>query len=125
MFARKRKATEALLQSLHAEVAALQGRVEKEASEVAAVRADLQALTNRLSNVDDRVTQMATALTNQLHELDSEITNLAANSDAASAEAVKELRSNQVRIASEQARYAIALRADLAELAELLRRVRG
>jgi len=68
---------------------------------------------------------MTTAITNQLHELDSEIERLASTADAASAETVSELRANQVRIASEQARYAIALRQDLAELAELLRRSRG
>jgi uncharacterized protein YdcH (DUF465 family) len=68
---------------------------------------------------------MTTAITNQLHELDSEIDRLAKTADAASAETVSELRANQVRIAGEQARYAIALRQDLAELAELLRRARG
>ena len=62
---------------------------------------------------------------NQLHELDADIEKLAAMADAASAETVNELRANQVRIANEQARYAIALRQDLAELAELLRRNRA
>ncbi|MFM7962844.1 MAG: hypothetical protein ACKPBF_02585, partial [Actinomycetota bacterium] len=60
-----------------------------------------------------------------LHELDAEIERLSSTADAASAEAVSQLRANQVRIANEQARYAITLRQDLAELAELLRRSRG
>ena len=67
---------------------------------------------------------MATELANQLHELDTELERLAQTADAASAETVTELRANQVRIASEQARYAITLRHDLAELAELLRKTR-
>jgi uncharacterized protein YdcH (DUF465 family) len=67
---------------------------------------------------------MTAAITNQLHELDADIERLSGMADAASAETVNELRANQVRIATEQARYAIALRQDLAELAELLRRNR-
>jgi stress response protein SCP2 len=94
-------------------------------TEIDAVHLDIQVLTNRLGGVDDRVTQMTTAITNQIHELDADIEKLAATADAASAETVNELRANQVRIANEQARYAIALRQDLAELAELLRRNRA
>jgi len=81
-------------------------------------------LDSRLGSADARITQMATELTNQIHELDTELERLAQTADAASAETVTELRANQVRIASEQARYAITLRHDLAELAELLRKTR-
>ena len=94
-------------------------------AELDRVQTDLRSIADRLGAVDDRVTHMTSALTNQLHELDSEIEKLAGIADSASAETVNELRANQVRIANEQARYAITLRQDLAELAELLRRSRG
>ena len=124
MFGRKNKELVARLQALQGELGALRAELARRGAEIDAVHIDLRALTDRLGGVDDRVTQMTTAITNQLHELDADIEKLASIADAASAETVNELRSNQVRIANEQARYAIALRQDLAELAELLRRNR-
>ncbi|MEK0415202.1 MAG: hypothetical protein RL352_599 [Actinomycetota bacterium] len=124
MFGRKNKELVAHLQALQGELGALRAELARRGAEIDAVHIDLRALTDRLGGVDDRVTQMTTAITNQLHELDADIEKLASIADAASAETVNELRSNQVRIANEQARYAIALRQDLAELAELLRRNR-
>jgi len=125
MFGRKNKALVAHLQAVQGELTALRTELARRGAEIDAVHLDLRALTARLGGVDDRVTQMTTAITNQLHELDADIEKLAAMADAASAETVNELRANQVRIANEQARYAIALRQDLAELAELLRRNRA
>ena len=125
MFGRKNKALVAHLQAMQGELNALRTELARRGEEIDAVHLDLRALTDRLGGVDDRVTQMTTAITNQLHELDADIEKLAAMADAASAETVNELRANQVRIANEQARYAIALRQDLAELAELLRRNRA
>ncbi len=125
MFGRKNKALVAHLQAVQGELTALRSELARRGAEIDAVHLDLRALTDRLGGVDDRVTQMTTAITNQLHELDADIEKLAAMADAASAETVNELRANQVRIANEQARYAIALRQDLAELAELLRRNRA
>ena len=125
MFGRKNKALVAHLQAVQGELSALRSELARRGAEIDAVHLDLRALTDRLGGVDDRVTQMTTAITNQLHELDADIEKLAAMADAASAETVNELRANQVRIANEQARYAIALRQDLAELAELLRRNRA
>jgi predicted nucleic acid-binding Zn-ribbon protein len=125
MFRRREKELVALVHGVQAELAVLREDIARRAVELDAVRGGLQALEDRLHGVDDRVTHMTTAITNQLHELDSEIDRLAKTADAASAETVSELRANQVRIAGEQARYAIALRQDLAELAEMLRRARG
>ena len=125
MFGRKNKALVAHLQAMQGELNAMRSELARRGAEIDAVHLDLRALTDRLGGVDDRVTQMTTAITNQLHELDADIEKLAAMADAASAETVNELRANQVRIANEQARYAIALRQDLAELAELLRRNRA
>ncbi len=76
-------------------------------------------LVARLDAIDARVTAVSTELANQLNELGGELDALAARPDDG---AVEELRTGQVRLASEQARYQIAFRQDLAELAETLRR---
>jgi predicted nucleic acid-binding Zn-ribbon protein len=125
MFGRKTKELEKLLRTVHTELAALRDEVARRGTELDSVHNDLRTITERLTGVDSRVTHMTAAITNQLHELDAEIERLSSTADAASAEAVSQLRANQVRIANEQARYAITLRQDLAELAELLRRSRG
>ena len=125
MFSRKWKEMQTLLASVQGEVSQLRDDLARRASQVDELRTSIHALEERLTGVDSRVTHMTTAITNQLHELDSEIERLAQTADAASAETVSQLRANQVRIANEQARYAITLRQDLAELAELLRRSRG
>lgn len=107
------------------QIQVLQGEIAQRTRDIEAIRSQIRAFEERLGNADARVTQMTTEITNQLHELNSELEQLAQSADTARAQAVADLRSNQVRIASEQARYAIALRQDLAELAELLRRSRG
>ena len=124
MFNRHRKSVDSTLRTLQNEVTALRTKADRRDADVAALRTQLHALDSRLGSADARITQMATELTNQIHELDTELDRLAQTADAASAETVTELRANQVRIASEQARYAITLRHDLAELAELLRKTR-
>ena len=125
MFGRRWRAVREQVDSVHAELLQLREELSRRATELDGVRRGLGALEDRLSGIDGRITHMSTAVTNQLHELDAEIERLAATTDTASAEAVGQLRANQVRIANEQARYAIAMRQDLAELAEMLRRSRG
>lgn len=125
MFGRKSKELLGHVREMQSELASLRDELARRGSELDAVQAGLRSVTDRLGNVDERVTHMTSALTNQLHELDAEIERLANVADAASADTVNELRANQVRIANEQARYAITLRQDLAELAELLRKARS
>ncbi|MEY3616059.1 MAG: hypothetical protein RLZZ518_1061 [Actinomycetota bacterium] len=125
MFGRKWKSVEASLLTVQQEIVALRSEVDQRSSDIAVLRGTLQSLEDRLVGTDARVVQITTELTNQLHEIDSELERLATTADAASAETVTELRANQVRIANEQARYAITLRQDLAELAELLRKARA
>jgi len=125
MFGRKWKALDATLRSVQGELNSLRAEVEQRGSDISSMRSQLNVLEERLINADVRVTQITTALTNQLHEIDTELDRLTQTADAASAETVTQLRANQVRIASEQARYAITLRQDLAELAELLRKTRN
>lgn len=125
MFGRRWRAVSEQMDFVHAELLQLREELSRRAAELDGVRRGLDALEDRLSGIDGRITHMSGAITNQLHELDTEIERLAATADTASAEAVGQLRANQVRIANEQARYAIAMRQDLAELAEMLRRSRG
>ncbi len=110
---------------MHGQIEDLRADLAHRSHEIETIVSRIRAFEERLGNADARVAQMTTEITNQLHELNSEIEHLANAADAASAQAVADLRSNQVRIASEQARYAITLRQDLAELAELLRKTRG
>ena len=85
---------------------------EREASREAA---------ERLSTLDARVSGLGAELSRQLHELGGEIEELAKRAeDSSIAEAVDAVRAVQVRLASEQARYEIAFRQDLAELADRL-----
>ncbi len=125
MFGRKWKTLDATLRSVQGELNLLRAEVEQRGTDISSMRSQLSVLEERLINADARVTQITTALTNQLHEIDTELDRLTQTADAASAETVTQLRANQVRIASEQARYAITLRQDLAELAELLRKTRN
>lgn len=97
------------------------------------VRSRLEALHDRVAAMDARITSIATELANQLSELSGDVDELGRREPAAASpsgeidpaamsEAVDEIRDAQVRLANEQARYQIAFRHDLAELAERLRR---
>lgn len=104
-----------------------------EPAELGDLRARIEALHDRVAAVDARITSISTELANQLTELAGDVDELAAREPTAPSppttidgeaitEVVDELRDAQVRLASEQARYQIAFRHDLAELAERLRR---
>jgi chromosome segregation ATPase len=114
------------------------------------LQARLQRLTDRIDAIDARITSIATELANQINELAGEVGTLtvannqpawndtegddgvaaeaaaqaaAAGALASAAEAIAvEIRDAQVKLANEQARYQIAFRHELAELAERLKR---
>ena len=84
----------------------------------------------QLAAVEQRLASASTELANQIGELGREIDGLATRElepvnvtldDAATAT----LRNGQVRLASEQARFEISFREDLATLAEQVRQLRG
>jgi hypothetical protein len=96
-------------------------------------------LTERVEAVDVRVTHVSSELANQVSELGTEVDDLARRADAAQAaedarepvaaidqavleELLTPIRDAQGRLANEQARYQIAFREDLAQLADRLRR---
>ncbi|HEX4980450.1 MAG TPA: hypothetical protein VFV63_02080 [Ilumatobacteraceae bacterium] len=93
-------------------------------AELEAVRTQVARLTVRLEALDRRITTVSTELANQLGELSDDIDTLGKRSEAEAIDeaTLVELRDAQTRLASEQARYQIAFRQDLAEIAERWRR---
>src|SRR6187401_2866739 len=85
------------------------------------LRARLQRLSDRLDAVDARITSISTELANQITELSGDVESIAKEHPPTD-DIVVEIRDAQVKLASEQARYQIAFREDLADLAERLKR---
>jgi DNA repair exonuclease SbcCD ATPase subunit len=92
-----------------------------------ALAAQLDQISKRLDDLDARITSVSTELANQISELGGEIDTLQKRAEAEpmADEVADMLRDSQERLASEQARYQIAFREDLAKLAEQLRRPRS
>ena len=104
---------------LHAQIGELANRATANDTEARAVREHMAVLDQRLTNV-------STELANQLSELGRDIDGLGQRipevaEGTVSDEVADALRGGQIKLASEQARYEIAFRQDLASLAELLR----
>ncbi len=83
--------------------------------------------TEQVAAIEQRLSSVSTELANQVSELGRDIDGLAAHStEIASStvtdEVIDSLKTSQVRLAAEQARYEIAFRQDLAALAEQVRR---
>ncbi len=101
------------------------------AERVAISSNEARVAREQAAELDARIASVSTELANQLNELGREIDGFAAREVTGdgqvevSDEIIEALRSGQVRLASEQARYEIAFREDLAELAEQLRILRG
>jgi hypothetical protein len=89
-----------------------------------ALEARIDSLVERLDALDGRLTAVSTELANQVSELGNDIEALTSGSPGTPLDeaTVAELRDTQTRLATEQARYQIAFREDLARLAEQLRR---
>jgi chromosome segregation ATPase len=90
----------------------------------AAVEDRVEAIADRLDALEGRLTSVSTELANQLSELGNDIEALNNRPPGTPVDdgTLDELRDTQTRLASEQARYQIAFREDLARLAEQLRR---
>ena len=122
LFNRTPKASQSDLETLKTELVALREELTKRTNALSLVTALTNGFDQKISIIDQRVTEMTTELSNQIHELGSEIESLnKASQDNASREALEQLRVSQIRIANEQARYEIAFRQDLAELVEQIR----
>lgn len=125
IFGRRRREIQDSVSALQADVRMLRDELIERSAATADVMRRMQEIEDRFGEIELRVTHVVAELGNQLHELHADIERLENVSDSASAETVAQLREQQVRIATEQARYAISFRHDLAEVVELLRRTRG
>lgn len=128
---KKRSADAAAMEELKAEVRSMASRLDTPiestpdgppattAADLDDVRDQLKALAERVDGIDDRITAISTELANQLTELSNEI-ETTETPDAVQERALNQVRDAQQRLANEQARYQIAFRRDLAELADRL-----
>jgi hypothetical protein len=98
--------------------------VEALQAEIASLRAEM---SDSMAALEARVSGMGSELSRQLHELGTEIEELSKRAeDSGVAEMMDALKTTQVRLANEQARYEITFRQDLAALAnKLLQRQRA
>ena len=88
-----------------------------------AEKAANKGTAERIAGIEARMVAMGNELAHQLHELSSEIEKLGDRPDeSAVAETIAALKSAQVKLAQEQARYGITFRQDLAALADQLQK---
>lgn len=120
MFGNAKKTRQAL-ESMQAEIMALRAQLEDQNTALATERSTAQQIGERIAALEGRVSGMGSELSRQLHELGNEIEELELRAnDAGVAEVIDALKSTQVRLATEQARYEITFRQDLAALANKL-----
>ena len=127
------------IESLQRQVDTLNDMGSQVAERMSSSDAVVRANAEQLAAMHDRLQNVSTELANQLSELGRDLDALTeqqaaaasngsadphTNGNAVSDELVEALRAGQVRLANEQARYEIAFRADLAELAERIQRLR-
>ena len=122
MFSRSKKTHQAI-EVLTADIAMLREELKSHVEQLTAEKSLRHDIANRLAVLEGRVSGMGAELSRQMHELSDEIEHLtnASNSNETDA-VVAQLRISQARLATEQARYEIAFRQDLATLAEMLRK---
>lgn len=113
----RRQQSEPATDQTQAELATLRAEVERLRALVANIPPPAVVTTppppppgTSLANLDERITQIATELAHQLDELSGDLSSL------------DTLRTAQERLAAEQVRYDLALRAEFAALADELRR---
>ncbi len=125
MFSSSKK-TRLAVDALTAQVAELRALVAEQAARIDAEHGHNRALVERLGEIEARITGMGAELSRQVHELGSDIEELSRKTeDDTVLQMVDAIKATQVRLATEQARYEITFRQDLAELADrLLKRTR-
>ena len=126
MLARNKK-TQQAVEALQAEIASLRAEMSEQMAALVAERETARSTVDRLAGIEARVSGMGSELSRQLHELGTEIEELSKRAeDTGVAEMMDALKTTQVRLANEQARYEITFRQDLAALAnKLLQRQRA
>ena len=133
VFKKAKKARQAELDELRDQIRDLTSQLATLSSSQASTSSQIDDLVTRIGSLDGRITQVGTEVTHQLGELSGDIDSLAQRTTTMNDEIgqlgdvtsiVDEVRTDQARLANEQARYEIAFRQDLAELAERLQRQR-
>ena len=126
MLARNKK-TQQAVEALQAEIASLRAEMSEQMAALVTEREVARSTVDRLAGIEARVSGMGSELSRQLHELGTEIEELSKRAeDSGVAEMMDALKTSQVRLANEQARYEITFRQDLAALAnKLLQRQRA
>lgn len=120
MFSSSKK-TQQAIQALRDELNTLRQQIAEEKSRADEDRNISLAIAERIAALEVRVSGMGSELSRQLHELGTEIEELSKRADdAAVMEVVDALKTTQIRLATEQARYEITFRQDLAALADQL-----
>ena len=123
-FKKFRKIVGSDIDALRTEMLAMRTELENTQQQIHEVSLSQNAAATSLAAIDGRVVQLGRELTNQLHELSNDLEKFEHQSDGASAETIAQLQATQIRLATEQARYEITFRQDLAEIADQLRRPR-
>ena len=119
-----RKKTQQTLEALREEMAAIRTEMAEQMAVLASERTAATTVAERITGLEARVSGMGSELSRQLHELGTDIEELTKRAqDTGVAEIIDALKATQIRLATEQARYEITFREDLASLAnQLLKR---
>jgi vacuolar-type H+-ATPase subunit I/STV1 len=117
----RNKKTQQAIAALQEEIATLRNEMSTQVELLSAERETARSIAERLSGLEARVSGMGSELSRQLHELGTEIEELSRHAeDSEVLTMVEALKATQVRLATEQARYEITFRQDLASLANRL-----
>lgn len=109
------------VEAMAAEVNELRTLLKEQAARLDAESHRNQSIIERVNDIESRITGMGAELSRQLHELGTDIDELSKQvENDATSQAVDALKAAQIRLATEQARYEITFRRDLADLADQL-----
>jgi chromosome segregation ATPase len=133
LFKRSPRATKAEVDEIRTQLASLVGQIQQIAEADTSRGDQLESVLSQLRQLDGRIGQIGNEVTHQLSELSTDIDKLGHRTQDLSdhidhltelPSVVDEVRSDQARLANEQARYEIAFRQDLAEVAEMVMKKR-
>jgi chromosome segregation ATPase len=133
LFKRSPRATKAEVDEIRSQLATLVAQIQQIADADSSRGTQLESVMSQLRQLDGRIGQIGNEVTHQLTELSTDIDKLGHRTQDLSEHidhltelpsVVDEVRSDQARLANEQARYEIAFRQDLAEVAEMVMNTR-
>ena len=133
LFKRSPRATKAEVDEIRSQLATLVAQIQQIADADSSRGTQLESVMSQLRQLDGRIGQIGNEVTHQLTELSTDIDKLGHRTQDLSEHidhltelpsVVDEVRSDQARLANEQARYEIAFRQDLAEVAEMVMKKR-